>query len=233
MSEAFSRSELVLGSKSTEILAGKTVAVFGLGGVGSFAVEGLVRSGIGHLVLVDHDIISQSNLNRQLYALNSTIGMKKTDVALSRIKDNNPKAEVSLYSCFFDASTMSQFDFSSYDYVVDCIDTISSKILLVEQCIKFQTPLICSMGTGNKTNPSRLEFADISRTSICPLARVMRQELRKRGILHQMVLYSKEEPIKAFVEEKEGKRCSTPGSVAFVPSVAGLLISGYVVKALL
>lgn len=233
MSEAFSRSEIVLGEESTQILAAKTVAVFGLGGVGSYAVEGLVRSGIGHVVLVDYDTISASNLNRQLYALHSTIGMKKTDVALSRIKDINPEVQVSIHECFLDSFTVSLFDFSSYDYVIDCIDTVSSKILLVEECLKSTTPLVCSMGTGNKKDPSRLEISDISKTSVCPLARVMRQELRKRGVLHQMVLFSKEEPVKAFVKDTNGLSTATPGSLAFVPSVAGMLLSGFVVNSFL
>lgn len=245
----FSRSELILGPGSTRILAARTVAVFGIGGVGSYAVEALARSGIGHLILIDADVVTISNLNRQLIALHSTIGKPKVEVARKRLLDINPEASVSVYKTFLDRDNISLFDFTEYDYVVDCIDTVTSKILLAEECLHAETPIISSMGTGNKQNPGQFEIADISRTSVCPLARVVRQELRKRGIEHLKVLYSRENPQHSSTDiagtellesectaaegtKKPRKRVS-PGSLPFVPSVAGLLIAGEVVRDLL
>jgi len=235
----FSRSELVLGRESTAFLAACRVAVFGLGGVGSFAVEGLARSGIGAFTLVDADAISLTNVNRQLYALHSTIGRLKTEAARDRVLDINPSAKVETFAGVFGAESVDSFDFASYDYVVDCIDTLSAKLLLVERCKAVGTPILCSMGTGNKKDPSRFEFADVSETSVCPLARAMRREVKKRELGPVRVLYSREEPVHPQDVSLEGEVAGAiskrvvPGSLPFVPPVAGLLIAGEVVRNLL
>lgn len=232
----FSRSELILGPESTKALEKMRVAVFGLGGVGSFAVEALARSGIGSFLLVDSDTVSLSNINRQLFATHSTIGRFKTEAARDRILDINPSALVDIHTVFFRAETASSIAFESLDYVVDCIDTVSSKLLLVELCGKHSVPLVSSMGTGNKRDPGRLEFADISKTSVCPLARVMRREVAKRGLGPLRVLYSREEPVSiSTVSEESGteSRRAIPGSLPWVPSVAGLMLAGEVVQNLL
>lgn len=235
MLNEFSRMEILLGERRSDRLASARVAVFGLGGVGSYATEALARCGIGNLTLVDNDTISITNINRQLYALHSTIGKAKAQVAKERIRDINEEIVVNTYETFFNEETASMFDFAAYDYVIDAIDTVSSKLLLIEKAKKSGTPIISSMGTGNKLDPGRFEITDISKTSVCPLAKVMRVELRKRGIRKVKVLFSKEKPVKA-VESEEWKgtaRRPVPGSISFVPSVAGLMIAGEVVRDLL
>lgn len=239
-----SRTEILLGAENVGKLAGATVAVFGIGGVGGFAAEALARSGIGHLELIDHDTVSVSNINRQIVALHSTVGKYKVDVMKDRILDINPEIEVVAHKCFYLPQTAKQFDFSKYDYVVDCIDTVTGKLQLVEATKAAGVPIICSMGAGNKLNPTAFEVADISKTSVCPLAKVMRRELKKRNIKNVKVVYSKEEPVESKVKEPEnhpdmqdenensngGRRKSIPGSCAFVPSVAGLILAGEVIK---
>lgn len=216
-----------------ERLARARVAVFGVGGVGGYVVEALARSGVGTLELIDHDRVSLSNLNRQLLALRSTVGQYKVDVASARVRDINPDCCVTAHRCFYTPQTAGQFDFSAYDYVVDAIDTVTGKLELVEQAQRAGTPVISAMGAGNKLNAWAFEVADISKTRVCPLARIMRKELKKRGIEHLKVVYSQEKPIApadAPTEETEPGRRATPGSVAFVPSVVGLLIAGEVVR---
>jgi len=223
--EMLSRTEGLIGKAAIEKLKNAHVAVFGIGGVGSFVVEALARSGVGHLSLIDSDIVAKSNLNRQIIALHSTLGIPKVEASAERIKDINPDIKVTVYKCFYLPEEAVRFPFGEYDYIVDAIDTVKAKISLVEEAKKAGTPIICSMGTGNKLDPTRFEVADISKTSVCPLAKVMRVELRKRGINHLKVVYSKEEPVNV------GNR--TPASIAFVPSVAGLIIAGEVVKDLI
>ncbi len=221
----FSRSEKLLGTDSVAMLHKKTVAIFGLGGVGSFVVEALVRAGIFNIVIVDNDVIVESNLNRQLFALHSSLGMFKTDCAKKRILDINPLAVVETFPIFYNSINADTLDtsLSKCDYIIDAIDTVSAKILLIEKAKKFNIPIISCMGTGNKLDASRFEIAEIEKTSVCPLARVMRRELKARHIKKVKVLYSREEPIKS----------TPPASISFVPSVAGLLIAGEVVRDLL
>ena len=230
MPEEFSRSILVLGNDSIEKLASSRVIVFGLGGVGGYVVEALARTGVGHLDLVDNDEVSLSNINRQIYALHSTVGKDKVDVAHARVLDINPNCIVRKHKIFYLPETADQINLSDYDYVVDCIDTVSAKIELVMRANEANVPIISSMGTGNKLDPSKLRIADISKTSVCPLARVMRQELRKRGIYYLKCVFSTEEPATPSIDS--GSR-HVPGSVAFVPSVAGLMLSGEVIKDLI
>lgn len=270
MEDQFSRTELLLGSEAMERLSRARVAVFGVGGVGGYAAEALARSGIGTLDLIDSDKICLSNLNRQIYALHSTVGKYKVDVARERILDINPNASVNTYRIFYLPETASQFDFSQYDYVVDAIDTVTGKLMLIEQAKAAGVLVISSMGAGNKLDPTAFQVTDISKTSVCPLAKVMRRELKKRGISHLKVVYSEETPLtpvqscqeetkqtwaepekedagnfRAGMQEKEDagnfrmgisgltKRRQTPGSVAFVPSVVGLIIAGEVIKDLM
>lgn len=228
--EQFSRTALLLGDAAVEKLAASRVIVFGLGGVGGYAVEALARTGVGHLDLVDNDVISLSNLNRQLYALHSTVGMSKVDAAIQRILDINPACVVTGHKMFYLPETADSIDLSAYDYIVDCIDTITAKIELIVRAQAIGVPVISSMGTGNKLDSSKLQVADISKTSVCPLARVMRTELRKRGLQHLKCVFSTEEPVNAVVQD--GSR-HAPGSVAFVPSVAGLMLAGEVIKDLI
>ena len=230
MSEEFSRSALVLGDDSIKKLSSSRVIIFGLGGVGGYVVEALARTGVGKLDLVDNDEVSLSNLNRQIYALHSTVGKDKVDVAADRVLDINPDCVVTKHKIFYLPETADQINLSDYDYIVDCIDTVSAKLELVMRAKEANVPIISSMGTGNKLDPSKLKIADISKTSVCPLARVMRQELRKRGIYHLKCVFSIEEP--ATVSIESGSR-HVPGSVAFVPSVAGLMLSGEVIKDLI
>ena len=229
----FSRSRLLLGD-DIEKLYDAHVAVFGIGGVGSYVVEALARSGVGKLSLFDSVTVSTSNINRQLVALRSTVGKLKTRVAKERIADINPHAQVFEYPIFFTEENADTIDFSQFDYVVDAIDTVSSKILLVKLCEEKNIPIISSMGTGNKLDPTQFEICDISKTSVCPLARVMRRELKARGIKKLKVLYSKEEPITPkYTDDSEEKgNCGrkAPGSISFVPSCAGLIIAGEVIK---
>ncbi len=218
----FSRTELLLGERAMEKLSRARVAVFGIGGVGGHVVEALARSGVGALDLIDKDTVSISNVNRQIIALQSTIGRYKADVMKERVMDINPDCRVEAHRCFYLPETSAEFNFSDYTYVVDAVDTVTAKLELIVRAEEAGVPIISSMGAGNKLNPAAFEVADIYRTTVCPLARVMRRELKKRGILHLKVIYSKEEPIKIGAE--------VPGSTAFVPSAAGLLIASEVVK---
>lgn len=224
MEGRFERTEQLLGSENMEKLAQSKVAVFGIGGVGGYVVEALARCGIGALDLVDNDVIVPSNLNRQIIATVRTLGEAKAEAARDRVKIINPDCRVSIHKIFYLPETADSFDFREYDYVVDAIDTVTGKLMLAEQARAAGTPLISSMGTGNKLDPTALKVADIYETKVCPLARVMRRELRKRGIGSLKVVYSEEEPL---------CRESPPGSVSFVPSVAGLIIAGEVVKDLI
>lgn len=226
----FSREELIIGKENVDKLNSKKVAVFGIGGVGSYVVEGLARAGIQKFILIDNDVVAESNINRQLIALHSTIGMSKVEVAKNRILDINPSAEIEIRQEFYSKDTNNWMD-NSIDYIVDAIDTVSSKLDLIEQAKSLNIPIISCMGTGNKLDPTRFEIVDISKTSVCPLAKVMRKELKNRGIKNVKVLYSKEEPIKAIADDVNGKH--SPGSISFVPSVAGLIIAGEVVKDLI
>lgn len=245
MLNQFSRTRLLLGKDAMEKLAHSRVAVFGIGGVGGYTVEALVRSGIGGIDLIDDDKVCLTNINRQIYATRKTIGQYKVDVAAERIAEINPEVVVHTYKTFFTPETAGEFDFSAYDYVVDAIDTVTGKIELVMQAEKAGVPIICSMGAGNKLNPAAFEVADIYKTSVCPLAKVMRHEMKKRGIKHLKVVYSKEKPIKPeddlSISCKTGcvcppgtvRKCTArrqvPGSTAFVPSVVGLIIAGEIV----
>lgn len=236
--DTFARTRLLLGSKAMEKLDRAHVAVFGLGGVGGYVVEALARSGVGALTLVDHDTISLTNINRQLLATHETVGQQKAQAAAKRVLSIHPEAKVDVRCCFYGPDTAAEFDFSQYDYVVDAIDTVTGKLALVTAAQAAGTPILSSMGTGNKLDPTRFQIADITKTSVCPLARIMRKECAKRGIRHLKVLFSTEEPIpsdpSAPTDEElpEGRR-ALPGSVAFVPSVAGLIIAGEVIKDLI
>lgn len=234
MLHQFSRTELLLGPESTQKLQSSRVIIFGIGGVGSYTAEAIARSGVGAIDIVDNDDVSITNINRQLLATHSTVGKMKTDVMAERILDINPNCKVTKHPCFFTKETADRFDFSQYDYVVDAVDTVSAKLALVECANAAGVPIISCMGAGNKLDPTRFEVADISKTSVCPLARVMRQELRKRGISKLKVVYSKEEARTPAVnesvnEEVDPGRRQVPGSLAFVPSVAGLILAGEVV----
>lgn len=244
MSEMFSRTELLLGGESIKKLANATVAVFGVGGVGGYVCEALVRSGVGHFHIIDNDTVCESNINRQIIATTKTLGRSKVDVMKERMLEINPDVDVTVHECFFLPETADTFDFSKYDYVVDAVDTVTAKIELVMKCNETGTPIMSSMGAGNKLNPAAFKVADIYKTSVCPLAKVMRHELKKRGIRKLKVVYSEEIPMTPNCNSKEAtdtalasstgsKRRSTPGSVAFVPSVAGLIIAGEVIKDLL
>lgn len=230
MKEQFERTGLLLGQKAVEELGQKRVAVFGIGGVGGFVVEALVRSGIGSIDIIDKDTVSVTNINRQLIATHSTIGQSKVHVMKQRILDINPDCKVYVYDCFYLPDTAEQFEFEQYDYIVDAVDTVTAKIELVVQAQKAGVPIISSMGAGNKLDPARFEVTDISKTSVCPLARVMRRELKKRDIFHLKVIYSKEEPMTQKKQSSDGSKSVLQGSVAFVPSVAGLMIAGEVIK---
>lgn len=244
--EAFVRTELLLGREAIERLQQARVAVFGLGGVGGYVVEALARSGVGALDLIDHDTVSVSNLNRQIFALHSTIGRDKADVAKERVLDINPDIQVTLWKTFYLPDTADQFDLTQYDYIVDAIDIVTGKLELIEQAQKAGTPIISSMGAGNKMDASAFEVTDIYKTSVCPLARVMRRELKKRGIKKLKVVYSKEPPITPLDDmsiscrtycicppgtaRKCTQRRQVPSSNAFVPAAVGLIVAGEVVK---
>lgn len=234
MENQFSRIQLTFGKKNLEKLASSRVIVFGIGGVGSYVVEALVRSGIGAIDVVDNDTVAVSNINRQLYALHSTVGRNKVDVAEERIHDINPECKVTKHKVFYLPETADQFDFSLYDYVVDCIDTVSGKIEIIMRAKQLKIPVISSMGAGNKVDPTQLQVADISRTSVCPLARVMRNELKKRGLKRLKCVFSTEKVIPPVDEDGEydgsASKKPIPGSNAFVPSVAGLMIAGEIIK---
>ncbi len=228
----FSRTALLIGEAGVEKLKRARVAVFGVGGVGGYVVEALARSGVGELHLVDKDVVSLSNINRQIIALHSTVGRLKTEVAAERVKDINPACKVCCHNLFYLPETADEFDFSQFDYIVDAMDTVSGKIALIERAKRANIPVISSMGAGNKLDPTAFEAADISKTSVCPLARVMRRELKKRGIEHVKVVYSKEEPMQSGqIDEESGKPVA--GSIAFVPSAVGLILAGEVVKDLI
>ena len=233
MNEQFIRTRMLLGDTAVEKLRRARVAVFGIGGVGGYTVEALARSGIGQLDLIDHDTVSVSNINRQILATHSTVGMQKVEAARARILDINPDCVVRTYPVFYLPETAQLFDFTQYDYIVDAIDTVTGKLQLAQRAYEVGTPMISCMGTGNKLDASAFEVADISKTTMCPLARIMRKELGKRGIRHLKVVYSKEEALTPTGWEEEaaalGKR-QIPGSVAFVPGAAGLLLAGEVVK---
>ena len=238
----FFRTELLIGQAALEKLQNSRVAIFGVGGVGGYVCEALVRSGVGHFDLIDNDTVSLTNINRQIIALHSTIGKLKVDVMKERMLDINPDVDVSVHPCFYLPETADQFDFSNYDYVVDAIDTVTGKIEIIVQADAHQVPVISSMGAGNKLNPAMMEVSDIYKTSVCPLARVMRRELKKRHIKHCKVVYSKEkaiQPSQASLEkygadsEENFTKTSIPGSTAFVPSVAGLILASEVIKDLI
>ncbi|MBE5825452.1 MAG: tRNA threonylcarbamoyladenosine dehydratase [Butyrivibrio sp.] len=243
MTEEFKRTGLILGAQALEKLKGSRVCVFGVGGVGSYVVEALARSGVGSIDVVDNDEVATSNINRQIIALHSTVGMAKVDVAKKRILDINPECEVRTHKCFYLPETASEFEFDKYDYVVDAIDTVAAKIDIIMKCTELGTKVISSMGTGNKLDPTRIRVTDIYMTEGDPLARVMRRELKKRGVKKLKVVYSSESPLTpdpemmaqemAELEKSGSSRRSVPGSVAFVPSVAGLVIASEVVKDLI
>ena len=226
MENQFSRTETLIGTEALKKLANSRVAVFGIGGVGGYVVEALARAGVGALDLVDNDEVNITNINRQIIALHSTIGKSKVEVAKERVLDINPRVNVKIYKTFFTPETSNEFDFSQYDYVVDAIDSVTGKIELVLKAQKVNTPIISCLGTGNKIHPEMFEITDIYKTSVCPLAKVMRTELKKRGVKKLKVLYSKETPIK-----QEGQRI--PASISFTPPVAGLIIAGEVVRELM
>ncbi len=234
MQDQFKRTEIILGLDSTRKLAQKRVAVFGIGGVGSCVVEALARSGIGALDLIDNDTYTITNLNRQLYATHQTLGQYKVDVAEKRIKEINPNCQVRVYKTFFLPQEESSFDFSQYDYVVDAIDTVAGKIGLVMASHQAKVPIISAMGAGNKIDPTAFEVADIYQTTVCPLAKVMRKELKERGIKHLKVVYSKEKPLKPEgLDDEQTSRRATPGSTPFVPPVVGFIMAGEVIKDLI
>jgi tRNA A37 threonylcarbamoyladenosine dehydratase len=241
----FSRTELIFGNEAMEKIFNSRVAIFGIGGVGGFTAEALARSGVGTLDLIDDDKVCLTNLNRQIFATRSTIGKFKVDVAQERLLDINPKMTINTYKTFYMPETSAEFDFSKYDYVVDAIDTVKGKIELVCKANETKTPIICSMGAGNKINPADFKVADIYKTKVCPLARVMRTELKKRHIRKLKVVYSEEPPLKPTDTENScshncicppgtKRKCTVrnqiPGSTAFVPSVVGLIIAGEVIK---
>ena len=246
MLNQFSRTELLLGKEAMEKLQNSRVAVFGVGGVGGFTVEALVRSGVGAIDLIDDDKVCLTNLNRQLIATRSTVGKYKVDVMADRIKDINPNCQVNTYKCFYLPENKDDFDFSQYDYIVDAVDTVTAKIQLVMEAKEKNVPIISSMGAGNKLHPAMFEVADIYKTSVCPLAKVMRRELKKRGVKKLKVVYSKEKPIRPIEDmsiscrthcicppgaaHKCTERRDIPGSTAFVPSVVGLIIGSEIIK---
>jgi len=228
MNERFQRTEMLLGSEGIGRLNSARIIVFGVGGVGGAVCEAAARAGIGHIELVDHDVVSITNINRQIIALTSTVGRKKVDVMRERILDINPAAEVVARDMFYTTETADEIDFSKYDYVVDAVDTVTAKLLIAEKCTSAGTPVISSMGTGNKLNPTRFEVCDIYKTEGCPLARIMRKELRKRGVGKLTVVFSPEEPIDTGAKEI-GVR-PVPGSVPFVPPAAGFVIAGKMIR---
>ena len=231
--DQFSRTRMLLGDEAMAKLRAARVAVFGVGGVGGYVVEALARSGVGALDLIDSDTVALTNLNRQIIATLDTIGRPKVEVAAQRVASIQPECEVKTYQTFYLPETEQEFDFTAYDYIVDAIDTVAAKISLVLKAQKAGTPIICALGTGNKLDPTKLKLGDIYVTSVCPLARVMRRELRKRGVKRLTVLWSEEEPIKPLQSEEETERRGLPGSSAFVPAAGGLIIAGRVVRDLI
>lgn len=225
--DRFERTQNLIGTENFEKLKEKNVIIFGIGGVGSFTAEAVARCGIGKISLVDGDVVSKSNINRQLIALSSTVGMSKVSVMAKRIKDINPECEVTEFNTFYTASD--DIDLTGYDYIIDAIDTVTSKLLLIGEANRLGIPIMSCMGTGNKLYASQFEICDISKTSVCPLAKVMRRELKSRGIYHLKVLYSKEEPKRA----QDGESRRIPASISFVPPVAGMLIAGEMIRDLI
>lgn len=223
----FERTENLIGKDNLELLKGKSIIIFGIGGVGSFAAEAAARSGIGNITLVDGDVVSESNINRQLIALSSTVGMPKAAVMAERIRDINPECNVKALECFYTKDK--EIDLDGFDYIIDAIDTVTSKLTLISEADRLGIPIISCMGTGNKLDASRFEISDISKTSVCPLAKVIRRELKARDIKHLKVLYSKEEPKRA----KSGENARIPASISFVPPVAGMLIAGEMIRDML
>ena len=232
INEKNSRTINLIGEENFNKLKNFRVAVFGIGGVGGFALEALARSGIGEIDIIDSDNIDISNINRQIIALEDTIDMSKVDIAESRIKSINQDIKVNKYKTFFSNTTIENFDFNNYDYIIDAIDTVTSKLLLIETAVKLNIPIISSMGTGNKLCPEMLEVSDIYKTSVCPLAKVMRYELKKRGIKKLKVVYSKEDPIKPIIQNTENSR-HIPASMVFVPATAGMILASETIKDLL
>ena len=237
MQEEFIRTEMIIGTENLKKLSDANVAIFGVGGVGGYVAEGIARCGVSKITLIDNDVVSVSNINRQIVALYSTIGKHKTEVMKERISDINKNADVTIVNDFYNAENKDCFEYEKYDYIVDAIDTVSSKILLVEAAKKYNIPIISSMGAGNKLTPTMFEVADIHKTSVCPLARVMRRELKNRGIKKLKVVYSKEETITPEIDDKNNlpihKNRVAPGSISFVPSVVGLIIASEVIKDLI
>ena len=235
MSERFIRTQALLGNEAMKTLQSSHVAIFGIGGVGGYVVEALARSGVGKLTLVDSDVVAKSNINRQIIALDCTVGQPKVEAAKERIRQINPLCQTETIQKFVLPGTIGEFDFKVFDYVVDAVDTVSAKLAIIVACKNAGTPVISCMGTGNKLDATKLEVSDISKTSVCPLARVMRIELRKRGVNHVKTVYSKEEPKKVTVESDDpsSPRRAIPGSSAFVPAAAGLIIASEVVKDLI
>ena len=233
MVSQFSRTELLIGEAGVAKLQRSRVAVFGIGGVGGYVVEALARAGIGALDLIDNDTVSLSNINRQIIALHSTVGEPKVEVAARRAQDINPNIKITTHNCFYLPENKDEFDFAQYDYVADAVDTVAAKIALAEQANAAGTPIISAMGAGNKLDGGAFRVADISKTAVCPLAKVMRRELRQRGINHLKVVYSEEPPLTPETcDEPSGKR-QTPGSISYVPPMVGLLMAGEIIKDLL
>lgn len=233
MNKRFEREAMLIGREAVEMLASKRVALFGLGGVGSYAAEALARSGVGHLTLVDHDVVSTSNINRQLCATDDTVGKSKVTVTAARLRTINPDIRIEERAEFFLPENAASFDFSQYDYVIDAIDTVAGKVAIARCAHDAGVPMISCMGTGNKLDPTKLCVTDLAKTTTCPLARVMRRELKAYGIVHLPVVYSTESPLTPLFSPDESDKKHTPGSVAFVPSVAGLIAAGEAVKALI
>ena len=233
MLNQFSRTEMLLGKENIEKLHSSHVIVFGIGGVGGYTVEALIRTGVENIDIVDNDTVSITNINRQIIATTKTIGQYKVDIMKERILEINPNAKVNTYKTFYTSENSSEFDFSKYDYVIDAIDTVKSKIELVIQANKTNTPIISAMGAGNKFNPLKFEVSDIYKTSVCPLARVMRTELKKRNIKHLKTVYSKEEPAKPLITNEKSPKRQIPASIATLPSVMGLIIANEVIKDLI
>ena len=233
MEERKLRTAMLIGEEAVEALSKSSVLLFGMGGVGSFAAEALARAGVGHIGLCDNDTVSVSNINRQLIALDSTVGQNKAEVMANRIKDINPDIKVTVYPLFFSAETVDKFDFENYGYIIDAIDTVTSKLILIEKAKELDIPIISSMGTGNKLNPTALTVTDIKKTSGCPLARVMRKELKARGIEKLKVVYSTEQPVKPLFQPENAEKRAVPASISFVPSAAGLIAAGEAIKDLI
>ena len=231
--ERFSREALMIGEDGLDRLRSASVIVFGAGGVGGSAIEALARAGVGCIHVVDPDRLSVSNINRQILALDSTVGMMKTEAAEARVRDINPACRVVRHDVFYTASDRGGIELSEFDYIIDAIDTVSSKLFLIEEAERMDVPIICSMGTGNKMDPSRLTVSDISKTNTCPLAAVIRRECRKRGIRRLKVVWSDEIPLRAVAEDTEAVGRHAPGSISFVPPVAGMIAAGEVIRDIL